>query len=632
MSIILGLDTGGTYTDGVLINKRTKTILNKAKALTTKEKLSVGIRNCINLLNIINFESIELVCLSTTLATNAIVEGKGCKVGLICIGQVPDGPLPTEYIHYVKGKFDIYGNLTEDLSEDQVIESIRSFYGRVDSIAVSGYASVRNSSHEETVKKLIIEKLNIPVVCAHELTGTLGFYERTVTAVLNAKLVPIIKDLILECNTILNQFGIKAPFMIVKGDGSLMGPEMSLERPIETILSGPAASIYGGLFLTGLQNALIVDIGGTTTDIADVNDGLIKLNPQGANVGGWLTRVRASELYTYGTGGDSMIHIYPNGEIVFGPEKSIPFCLAADCHPSLLKKLIELDNIKSLSELDCYTIFKNNHLDKLNEEMFLVYSLIEKEPQTRYSLNIDHHNNLEEILEKLLSYDLIRRIAFTPTDLLHATGDYVRWNASASKIVANILSNYLSLLIKEFFKKSFYQMKLQITNACDNSIQHYLGVHDKKSLKIAREDFFKSHKPIVVIGAPALSWHIAFSDFSNTDVIVPENADVANAIGAAVGKVLHTLEALIRPNPITEELIAYTYKSRQTFEGLEAAKEYCVQTIKKDLKTLCQASGCTLYEFLEEAKDIFTTNYSEKTYVETRIKITVIGMVNSIRD
>ena len=125
--------------------------------------------------------------------------------------------------------------------------------------------------------------------------------------------------------------------MVVKGDGTLMTEKLAGQRPVETILSGPAASVIGGLALTGQKDGIVVDMGGTTTDIADVSGGSVKIRREGANVGGWLTRVQAAEISTFGIGGDSRICLDRHGEIRIGPEKVIPLCVAGAQWPELIR-------------------------------------------------------------------------------------------------------------------------------------------------------------------------------------------------------------------------------------------------------------------------------------------------------
>lgn len=329
MGFILGMDTGGTFTDAVLLDQDKKTILKKAKAPTTKEDLCIGIRASLEALDFEAMSDIGLVCLSTTLATNSIVEGKGCRVGLVITGKAPYGDLPEAVIVNAGGALDITGRLREELDEDAARKAIAELKGKVDAIAISGYACVRNPEHELTVRRIAREELGIPVVCSHELTCELGYYERTVTVILNARLIPLIKRLIADTRICLEEKGVKAPIMVVRGDGSYMESTYAMERPVETILSGPAASVKGAMFLSQLKDGTIFDLGGTTSDLAMLKNGKVDISLEGAKVGGWRTRVRAIDVFTRGLGGDSRIHISEDGEIRFGPDKIIPVSYAS---------------------------------------------------------------------------------------------------------------------------------------------------------------------------------------------------------------------------------------------------------------------------------------------------------------
>ena len=243
MTYILGIDTGGTYTDAVIIDSKTRQILSKSKVLTTKNDLKIGIAGAIDSLKIKDSSLIKMVSLSTTLATNAVVENRGYKTGLISIGREPGENTPAQYVYNVSGKINIKGIETEPLMESEIRNAVACLQEKTDAIAVSGYASVRNPSQEIRVKKIVQDMSELPVFCAHELSGNLGFEERTNTAVLNAGLIGIVKEFVAATKEVLNNKGIRGRLMIVKSDGSLMDEKMASERPIETVLSGPAASI-----------------------------------------------------------------------------------------------------------------------------------------------------------------------------------------------------------------------------------------------------------------------------------------------------------------------------------------------------------------------------------------------------
>lgn len=329
MAYILGIDTGGTYTDGVIYDEENRLVLSKGKALTTHENLHLGIADCLETLDSSLFPSLCQVNLSTTLATNAIVEGQGRPIALFLLGGRPEGKLPAEILKEIPGSFDIRGRQVTPLDEEAVAEAARLIKGRVEAVAISGFASIRNNRHETAARHIVKRMTGLPVVCAHELSSDLGYYDRTVTTALNARLLPVIFELLTAVKAVLAEKGLTLPLMVVTGNGSLVAEQVALERPIETVLSGPAASISGAMVLSGCQNGLILDMGGTTTDIAQVKNGRVKQNRQGAHVGGYHLHVSAARIHTCGLGGDSRIFLDGENRLQIGPQRVCPVCRAA---------------------------------------------------------------------------------------------------------------------------------------------------------------------------------------------------------------------------------------------------------------------------------------------------------------
>lgn len=173
----------------------------------------------------------------------------------------------------------------------------------VTAFAVSGYAGAVNPAHELAVKQILQDHTGLFVSCGHELSDTLNFETRAVTAMLNARIIPRLKHLLADLEQVLDRFDIAAPIVVVKGDGTLMDAAMAKTRPVETILSGPAASVAGARHLTGRTDALVVDMGGTTTDTAALKNNRVRLNEKGSRVGGRRTHVQALDIRTTGLGG-----------------------------------------------------------------------------------------------------------------------------------------------------------------------------------------------------------------------------------------------------------------------------------------------------------------------------------------
>jgi N-methylhydantoinase A/oxoprolinase/acetone carboxylase beta subunit len=252
--------------------------------------------------------------------------------------------IPTERREIVKGKFNIKGEEVEKLDEAKLKEIGLEWKEEVDILAVSGYMSVRNPEHEIVAKEVLEKTTGLSVVCGHILTNKLNSIKRATTVTLNASLIPIIEDLNQRVKEVLQNKGINVPLLIVKGDGSLVKDKVIIERPIETILSGPAASIIGAKHLGRVDDGIIVDMGGTTTDICLIKDGYPELDPTGAIVGGWSSSIEAIKFKTIGLGGDSQIVVNEEGKLEIGPKRVIPYSIAAKRDKVILEELKKMKN------------------------------------------------------------------------------------------------------------------------------------------------------------------------------------------------------------------------------------------------------------------------------------------------
>ncbi|WP_407313528.1 hydantoinase/oxoprolinase family protein [Desulfosporosinus sp. SB140] len=647
MSLVLGIDTGGTYTDGVVVELRNKQILKKAKALTTREDLSIGIRNCIAYLDFEDFKNISAVSLSTTLATNAIVEGRGCEVGLLMIGSDPIDTLPVRHYYVLPGGHDIKGHPNAELDLVKTRQAICELKGKVDAIAISGYLSVRNPEHEIAVMKMVNEILDLPVVCAHQLTTSLGFHERTVTAVLNARLIPIITELIESVKKVLNEKEIKAPLMIVKGDGCMMGEALAREKPIETILSGPASSIIGGTFLTKTADALVLDMGGTTTDIAILKNGIPRINQEGATVGGWLTRVQAAQIYTYGLGGDSYIQIHKDGEILIGPQRVWPLSVVAYHHPYLINELkVNFDQTYDLmfsQATDCFMFLKQATSEVLNDLENKVVEILQSGPRSLYyltqKLNIDP--NLLN-LQHLINLGVLARISLTPTDILHTKGIYNQWNREAAEIGVEVLANRTRKSPDEFIRSASEKI---INDLCITCLQSLVGC-DEQSIKIKNtpevmyfmqkalspvqdqgfDCSYKINMPIVGLGAPVWAWLPEVAKKMNTSLVIPEHAEVANAVGAATGKIMETVKVLIKPGENDGTYLMHAPWERKMFEILEDAVSYALSEAKKQAELAASKAGAKEFELVVNHTDRYAHPgiVENDIYVESLIEVIAV--------
>lgn len=653
MSYILGMDTGGTYTDGVIVDSASRKIICKAKALTTKDDLTVGIKNCLDRLKFDRMSEITLVSLSTTLATNAIVEGRGGKVALLYMGAELEDEVPAAVSVKIKGKIDIMGRLMEDIDEKEIEDVLMSLKGKIDAVAVSEYASVRNQKHEKIVKHMAEKLLDVPVICGHELTSALGFQHRSVTAILNGKLISIIDELLKSTKKVLSEKNINGKIMIVKGDGTLMTEKVAKSKPVDTILSGLAASVIGGLALTGNSDGIVVDMGGTTTDIADVSEGSVRIKKEGANVGGWFTRVQAAEISTFGIGGDSRIYLDRNGETEIGPQKVIPLCIAGSEHPELIheiKSFRRVGDLKTYSaqEADCYMYLgKKPSKEVTGKDDKIIEKLKERPHSITYLAKIIGKDPETVDLTPLVEEGVLARIGVTPTDVLHVQGRYNAWNRQVAYAGIEILAKRREMSVSSFLSDVERKIKARLAMTCVQAAANFEGedisVRDSAAAMYILGRAFKSKpssiinpeirlkKPLVAIGAPAGVWLNEAAELLNAEVTVPEDADVANAYGAAVGQVTESVEIII--NFDNNSYILNTPWERSEYRTKEEAMFFAIHEGRKYIEHVLADAGCKRCNIDENISDMMVNlpdvedveGRASKTYVGTKVFLTGVG-------
>jgi len=567
----LGIDTGGTYTDAVLVDLGNGRVLNKTKALTTHEDLVIGIADALDGLSQSLLAHTQLVSLSTTLATNSVVEGKGCRVGIICIGMAfEDQGMVDEYAE-VSGGHGMDGEELRPLDEPAVERALMRMRDRIDSLAITSFMSIRNPKHEDRVAELAHQILGIPVVRGHELSSALGFKERTITAIMNARLIPVITELLAAVHKVLADEHIHAPLMIVKGDGTLMSDELAAERPVETTLSGPAASLIGAKVLTGRADAVVVDVGGTTSDIGVLRNGYPRLEAEGAIIDGRRTRVMAAAISTFGLGGDSRF-IVNGGELSLTPVRVLPLCVAAERWPRIRQILRKLppplrtsqpfppDRV--VQETEFFIASRPVSTEVLDEEDRQLLAFVTKEPHTlsEAGLALGIHPYMFSDA-RLVELGLIQRIGVTPTDLLCAEGSYRHFDRRASELAVDYLANLTGIEPNEFIARG----KQMVTEKLAHDIMASLLLEEErpKTADLLGDDLirravtgeaapdYRIHieltKPIIGIGAPVGAWLPAVAAIFGTELIIPENAEVGNAVGAVTGSVIETMVAEIEP-------------------------------------------------------------------------------------
>ncbi len=623
MRLGLGIDTGGTYTDSVLYNFIDEKVMARAKALTTKNNLVEGILESLGGLPASLLPEIGLVSLSTTLATNACVEGKGSRGKLILLGYDEEilrklgnryGLPGIQEILMLPGSHGQQGQVLSEPDWSLLEEKIMACNMEADAFGVAEYWGIRNPAFEQQAKDRIRALTGKPVVGAHELSTEINSLRRASTTLLNARLIPLIHSLLIAVKEGMDKMGIHAPVMVVKGDGTLMSEDFARERPVETLLSGPAASVVGGMKLSGCRDALILDIGGTTSDLAVIRNGYAILAAEGVDVAGWRTGTQAIQISTIGLGGDSQISFDKNEQITIGPRKAAPLSWAAKRWPKVLDRLkgiqaAEKWHTLSLAEF-FYKVTEPNEHYVLEDEERRILKVLASGPESVEDLaeKIDSRPYFMNT-EGLERQGIIGRAALTPTDLMHISGAYPAWDIEAARLGAEILAHRLDLSLEDLSGRVFQEMERQLYMM----ISTYLILRNvprlgkdlsSDAITLLRMGFDHPHTefrneirtplPIIGIGAPAHIFLDAVAKALGTRVILSEDAGVANAVGAITGSIIGEETVLVKPRYEVSGITSYGCHSTHAYielEDYDEALEWAKKTAMQEALNQADAMG-----------------------------------------
>ncbi|MGO9312703.1 MAG: hydantoinase/oxoprolinase family protein [Syntrophobacteraceae bacterium] len=324
--MIIGLDVGGTHTDAVLIGEGR--ILRQAKVATDHSNLFDCVWTGLDkVTRDVPPGTIRRAVLSTTLTTNAIAEAKLARTGVVVSagpGIDPAGFRIGSHYHCVSGSIDHRGREIQPLREREIEQIARRFLDEdVRQVGVVSKFSVRNPKHELMMAEIFRSSCD-HIVMGHRISASLNFPRRIATAWLNAAVQPIHKRFFEAVKDSLKKKGLEIPIFVLKADGGTMSLEATIEVPGQTILSGPAASVMGALpFASATEDTLVLDIGGTTTDMAVLVRRVPLFEPLGARIGGHRTLIRALKTRSIALGGDSAVKVV-DGELLIGPERNGP--------------------------------------------------------------------------------------------------------------------------------------------------------------------------------------------------------------------------------------------------------------------------------------------------------------------
>ncbi len=666
MAILLGIDTGGTYTDAVLFDNDANTIISSAKALTTKYDLSIGIRGALDAVLPHPPPDIRLVSLSTTLATNAIVEGQGNPLCLLLLGYPQDAldrsrlreAIGDDPVVFIDGGHTVTGDEQMPLDLEAARQAIQLHAPQVAAFAVSGYFAVRNPAHELAVRRLVHETTGLPVTCGHELTSHLDAPRRALTAALNARLIPLLQGLILAVRDMLNERGTRAALMVVKGDGSLINADVALERPVETILSGPAASVVGARHLSGEDDVFVVDMGGTTTDIALLRGGRPILNLDGATVGGWRTMVEAVAVHTLGLGGDSEVHLDRSDGLMVGPQRVVPLSLLAHQHPQVLDVLHKQAARPAPQLYDGQFALRQRPLrsgrGSLTAAQAELWDRLADGPQSLADLFRDTRITYfqRQALMRLVERGLVVLSSFTPTDAAHVLGYHHDWSVEAARIGADLWARRaeeageaFSGLVdaRAFCQGVMRQVSVQSGRALVSaalSESHGLTLNECGVLRrlwvdqplageggddLLVEVTLTLRRPLVAIGAPVATYYPGVAGSLHTRLHIPPHAEIANAVGAVVGGVMQTVRVLIKPLEEQEGFRVHLPIGIRDFAELEEAAAYAMEEASLLAESQARRAGAVDVHLQTHREDRVVRLENEDIYFDTEVTATAVG-------
>ena len=664
----LGIDTGGTYTDAALVNECGE-VLAAGKRLTTHGDLSKGIHAAIGSLPADHFSNIRMVALSTTLSTNSVVEGKGGSVGVLLPGYTAiqvrksglHDMLDSSFIHVLEGGHSATGEELAKIEVDKATRIINSQASKVSAFAVSSVFATRNTAHEIQLRELIRQLTNKPVACGHELAYTLGAPRRALTTALNARMLLPIQLLIAAVETSLHDAGINAPIMVVNGDGSLVNTDRALKHPISTVLSGPAASVSGAFELSQCENAIVVDIGGTTTDIAIAHAGKVLCSTDGARVGNWKPLVEAVKVCSVGLGGDSEVRF--NGTLCIDQRRVLPMSLLVEQHPKIMQKLERQWKGFANARQNKFAVALGASLGDIpltRREQTVWHALLEG-PMEIDAL-AESQPDWGRTIARLERKGLAIYSGFTPSDAAHVLGLSSHWNNKAAELAARIWARQMRYLygcgqweIGDAIAPSRQVVELvvakiahQVINVC---LDQQLTVSDKQmeslshaltqliqvdaTMDRSNDDTalnntvlrlnFDTRLSIVGVGGSAPDYMPEVARKLGIPLQIPPNASTANAVGSVFGEVMQIVRIHVT-QPSNGVFMVFHRDRPLRFDALRPALEKARSVAIDTARDAAQlAGGADISVSIETGSDHVKHDIDGELFVNSTVTATAIG-------
>ncbi|MDY3918900.1 MAG: hydantoinase/oxoprolinase family protein [Candidatus Limivivens sp.] len=662
----IGIDTGGTYTDAVVYDLETREVLCAGKALTTKSQLEIGIAAALDTLDPEAVGKAELLSLSTTLATNACVEDKGSRAKLLLIGVDEESRERLKDVYASYGFQDlsqlvfldgrpekIYANPREPDWEELKRRIPEEFAECSAAGVVQIYPRANGGRFEKQARKLLEEELGIPVTIAYEMFDEADVLKRGAGTLLNARLIPLIDEFLQAVKNVCRERKLELPITIVRSDGSMMSETLARECPVETLLSGPAASAVGGSVLAGEADAMIVDMGGTTTDIALVRKNCPVMADTGIYVGKWKTMVKGMDVDTFVLGGDCALR-FQEGRLFLDNRRVIPLSLLASEHPEVTGKLRRLagkrrTHTRMLHEF--YVLQKDISGDSryTEEERKLCKALLEgplMAEELAGKLGTEIYFLATDRLEE---EGVLMKSGLTPTDLMVVKGDFPIYAPDAALAAMEFLAlnteispeelpdrgydlvekklycNIVRVLLRQKYPKKFRELG-------EKGIAEFIEWSYEDAKNGGEGEWMAASVaaklPIVGVGAPIHIFLPRVAKLLGTRAVIRQNAPVANALGAIAGQVVTRISVHVKAEYKGALLAGYSVLEdtrTRMFETYDEAEQFAVETGKKQALARAGRQGASSPELQVQIKKIRNDAAGASIFFESNVEVTAAG-------
>lgn len=575
MKVRIGIDVGGTFTDAAVINNDTYELIGSIKVPTTHsaaEGVAAGIVDVLNKIMTeynIKPQDVHFIAHGTTQATNALLEGDVAKVGILTLGSGLEGMKSKSDtfmgdIELAPNKFLITANEFVQLkSNDDLSERLNETLNQLieqgcESLVAAEAFSVDNPENENKVVLLSKEK-GIPATATSDISKLYGLKVRTRTAVVNASILPKMLETANMTESSIKNAGIESPLMVMRCDGGVMNVEEVRNRPILTILSGPAAGVAGALMYEKLTDGIFFEVGGTSTDISCVKDG--KVMVKYAEVGGHKTYLNSLDVRTVGIGGGSMIQIKDSQAVDSGPRSA---------------------HIAGL-DYDCY----GNEEDVVNP----VLRTIRPKPSDPEYGYVECSNG--------------KRFCFTVAGAANILGyvkesDYAYGNVETAKKVWKPLAEAMNLSVEEVAKKVLYFAAVKNSKVVNDLVKDY-------NLDVRTTTFIGGGGGAAAV-VPHLAQHMGFKQR------IAKNAPVISTIGVALAMVREMVERVIA-HPSEEDILSVRREAEVAVVKAGASPETVEIQVEVDTqRNVVRATAIGTTEM--RSKDLLNRTISKEAVLE----------------